>query len=156
VTSSLLIIITWPNTAWLSYEGHGRKYTPTITELYPELLNLCLSLWFMTSLLFSNQLVNPATLLAADDAHHDVIPPTQSYYWPIVYFQQTYGIHAPVGKRKGCSLSGRRPAPIADSSNVAKIARKHIVLNLWEINRNNTHTALAPRLTYYGWVSLIL
>jgi hypothetical protein len=29
------------------------------------------------------------------------------------------------------------------------------VLNLWEINRNNTPTALASVLTYYGWVSLI-
>jgi hypothetical protein len=41
-----------------------------------------------------------------------------------------------VGKRKSCSLSGRSPAPIADSSNVATIARKHSVLNLREINRN--------------------
>jgi hypothetical protein len=71
------------------------------------------------------------------------------------YFQQTSGIHAPVGKRKGGSLSGRSPAPIADSSNVATIARKHRVLNLREINRNNTRTALASVLTYYGWVSLI-
>jgi hypothetical protein len=28
-------------------------------------------------------------------------------------------------------------------------------LNLWEININNTHIALASVLTYYGWVSLI-
>jgi hypothetical protein len=55
-----------------------------------------------------------------------------------------------VGKRKGCSVSGRSPALIADSSNVATIARKHSVLNLKEINRNNTHTALASMLTYYG------
>jgi hypothetical protein len=59
-------------------------------------------------------------------------------------------MHAPVGKRKGYSLSGRSPAPIADSCNVATIARKHSVLNLREINRNNTHTALASVLTYYG------
>jgi hypothetical protein len=59
------------------------------------------------------------------------------------YFQQTSGIHVPVGKRKGCSLSGRNPAPIADSFNVATTARKHSVLNLREINRNNKHTALA-------------
>jgi hypothetical protein len=30
------------------------------------------------------------------------------------------------------------------------MAMKHSVLNLREINRNNTHTALASVLTYYG------
>jgi hypothetical protein len=40
-------------------------------------------------------------------------------------------------------LSGRSPAPIADSFNVATTARKHSVLTLREINRNNKHTALA-------------
>jgi hypothetical protein len=70
------------------------------------------------------------------------------------YFQQTSVIHAPVGKRKSCSLSRISPAPIADSFHVATTARKHSVLNLREINRNNTHTALASVLTYYGWVSL--
>jgi hypothetical protein len=55
-----------------------------------------------------------------------------------------------VGKRKCGSLSGRRPAPIADSYNVATIARKHSVLNLREINRNNKQTALASVITYYG------
>jgi hypothetical protein len=99
-------------------------------------------------LVFSNQLVNPATSSPADDVHHDVIPP-KLLLTNRLYFQQTSGIHAPVGKRKGCSLSGRSPAPIADSSNVASIARKHSVLNLREINRNNTHTALASVLTYY-------
>jgi hypothetical protein len=71
------------------------------------------------------------------------------------YFQQTSGIHAPVGKRKGFSLSGRSPAPIADCFNVATKARKHSALNLREINRNNKHTALATVWTYYGRVSLI-
>jgi hypothetical protein len=70
------------------------------------------------------------------------------------YFQQTSGIHAPVGKTKSCSLSGRRPAPI-DSFHVATMARKRSALNLREINRNNTYTALASVLTCYGWVSLI-
>jgi hypothetical protein len=46
------------------------------------------------------------------------------------YFQQTFGIHGPVGKRKSCSLSGRSHAPIADSFHVATMARKHSVLNL--------------------------
>jgi hypothetical protein len=41
------------------------------------------------------------------------------------YFQLISGIHAPVGKRKGCSLSSRSPAPIADSFHVATMARKH-------------------------------
>jgi hypothetical protein len=59
------------------------------------------------------------------------------------YFQQTSGIHAPVGKRKGCSLSGRSPAPIEDNFHVATMAKKHSVLNLREINRNKKHAALA-------------
>jgi hypothetical protein len=56
---------------------------------------------------------------------------------------------------KGCSSSGRSPAPIADGFHVATMARKHSVLNLREINRNNTHSALASVLIYYGYVSLI-
>jgi hypothetical protein len=83
--------------------------------------------------------VNPATSSPADDVHH----------------QQTSVIHAPVGRTKGCSLSGRSTAPIENNIHVATIARKHSVLNLQEINRNNTHTALASVLTYYGGVSLI-
>jgi hypothetical protein len=35
------------------------------------------------------------------------------------------------------------PPPIADSFNVATTERKHSVLNLRDINRNNKHTALA-------------
>jgi hypothetical protein len=105
-------------------------------------------------LLFSNQLVNPATSSTADDVHQYVIPP-KLLLTNRFYFQQTSGIHGPVGKRKGSSLSGRSPAPIADISNVATSVRKHSVLNLREINRNNMHTALASVLTYYGWVSLI-
>jgi hypothetical protein len=88
----------------------------------------------------SNQLVNPATSSPADDVHHYVIPP-KLLLTNRVYFQQTSGINAPVGKRKGGSLSSS--SPIADSCNVATIARKHSLLNLREINRNNTHTALA-------------
>jgi hypothetical protein len=42
------------------------------------------------------------------------------------------------------------PPPIADSFHVATMARKYRVLHLREINRNNTHTALASVLTYYG------
>jgi hypothetical protein len=69
-------------------------------------------------------------------------------YW-IFYFQQTSGIHAALGKRKGCSLSVRSPAPIADSFHVATMERKYSVLNLREINKSNTHVALASVLTYY-------
>jgi hypothetical protein len=92
--------------------------------------------------IFSNQLVNPATSSPADDVHHDFIPP-KLLLTNRVYFQQTSGIHVPVGKIKGGSLSGRTPAPRADSSNVATTAMKHSMLNLREINRNNTRTALA-------------
>jgi hypothetical protein len=101
-----------------------------------------------------NQLVNPATSSPADDVHHYVIPP-KLLLTNRFYFQQTSVILAPVGRRKGGSLSGRSPAPITDNIHVATIATKHSVLNLREINRNNTHTALASVLTYYGWVSLI-
>jgi hypothetical protein len=94
------------------------------------------------TLLFLCQIVNTATSSLADDVHHYVIPP-KLLLTNRVYFQQTSGIHEPVGKRKGCSLSGRSPAPIADSFNVVTMARKHSVLNLREINRNNKHTALA-------------
>jgi hypothetical protein len=45
--------------------------------------------------------------------------------------------------------------PIADSFNVATMARKHSMLNLREFNRYNTHSALASVLTYYGRVSLM-
>jgi hypothetical protein len=40
--------------------------------------------------------------------------------------------------------------PIADSFHEATMAMKHSVLSLREMNRNNTHTALASVLTYYG------
>jgi hypothetical protein len=90
----------------------------------------------------SRQLVNTATSSPAADVHHYVIPP-KLLLTNRFYFQQTSGIHAPVGKRKGCSLSGRSPASIAGSFNIATMAGKHSVLNLREINRNNKHTALA-------------
>jgi hypothetical protein len=76
-------------------------------------------------LILSRQLVNTATSSPADDVRHYVIPSlllTNRFY-----FQQTSGIHAPVGKRKGCSLSGRSPASIADSFNIATMARKQRV-----------------------------
>jgi hypothetical protein len=78
------------------------------------------------SVLFSNQLVNPDTSSPADDVHHYVIPP-KLLLTIRFYFQQTSGIHVPVGKIKGGSLSGRSPASIAGSSNVATIARKQRV-----------------------------
>jgi hypothetical protein len=103
---------------------------------------------------FLCQRVNTATSSPAADLHYYVIP-QKLLLTNRLYVQQTSGIHAPVGERKGCSLSGRSPAPIADSFHVATMARKHSMLNVREINRNNTHTALASVLTYYGWVSLI-
>jgi hypothetical protein len=96
----------------------------------------------------------PGTSSPADDVHQYVIP-TKLLLTNRFYFQQTSGTHTPVGKRKGGYLSGRSPAPIADSFNAATVARKHSMLNLREINRNNMHTALASVLTYYGWVYLI-
>jgi hypothetical protein len=55
-------------------------------------------------LIFSNQLVNPATSSPADDVHHYVIPP-KLLLTSRFYFQQTSGIRAPVEKRKCSSLS---------------------------------------------------
>jgi hypothetical protein len=54
-----------------------------------------------------------------------------------------------MGKGKVCSLSSRSPAPIPDSFHVATTARKHSVLNLLEISRNNMNIALPSVLTYY-------
>jgi hypothetical protein len=77
--------------------------------------------------------VKTATSSPADDVHHYTIPP-KLLLTNRFYFQQTSGIHAPMG---------RRPASIADSFNVATMAKKHSMLNLPEINRHNKHTALA-------------
>jgi hypothetical protein len=96
--------------------------------------------------LFLCQRLNAANSSLAEDVHHYVIPQKLLRF----YFQQISGIHAPVGRRKGCSLTDRSPAPIADSVHVATMVRKHSVLNLQKINRKNTHTALASVLTYYG------
>jgi hypothetical protein len=147
-SSTLKIQATCYSETSVDFQRTTRRYIPNDRTL---LNHFCENL---KSYIFSNQLVNPATSSPADDVHHDVIPP-KLLLTNRFYFQQTSSIHEPVGKRKGCSLSGRIPAPIADSSNVATIERKHNVLNLRTINRNNTHTALASGLTYYGWVSLI-
>jgi hypothetical protein len=53
-------------------------------------------------------------------------------------------------KEKAVLYSVEVSSTIADSFHVATMARKHSVLNLREINKNNTHTALAFVLTYYG------
>jgi hypothetical protein len=59
---------------------------------------------------FLCQRLNTATSSPADDVHHYVIPP-KLLLTDRFYFQQTSGIHVPVGKRKGGSLSARSPAP---------------------------------------------
>jgi hypothetical protein len=73
--------------------------------------------------IFLCQRLNRAAWSPADDVHHYVIPPKVTRF----YFQQTSGIHAPVGNRKGCSLSSRSPAPIANSFHVVTMARKQRV-----------------------------
>jgi hypothetical protein len=78
---------------------------------------------------FLCQRVNTAAPSPADDVHHYVIP-KKLLLTSRFYFQQTSGIHAAVGKRKVCSLSGRSPSLIADNFHVATMARKHSVLNL--------------------------
>jgi hypothetical protein len=87
-----------------------------------------------------------ATSSPTDEVHHYVIPQKllDSIFNNLPVFMRQWG------KIKGCSLSGRSPARIADTFLVAKMARKQSVLNLREINRNNTHTALDSVLTYYG------
>jgi hypothetical protein len=47
------------------------------------------------------------------------------------------------GKEKAVLYPVEVPRPIADSFNAATMARKHSVLNLREMNRNNKHSALA-------------
>jgi hypothetical protein len=76
--------------------------------------------------IFLCQRVNTATSSPADDVHHYIIPP-KLLFVNRFYFQQTSGTHAPVGKRKGCSLSGRNPNPITDNFHVATMAWKQRV-----------------------------
>jgi hypothetical protein len=79
---------------------------------------------YSITIIFSLEPVNePATSSPADDVHHYVIP-QKLLLTTGLYFQQTSGIHAPVGKRKCCSLSARIPAPTVDSFHVATKARK--------------------------------
>jgi hypothetical protein len=117
-----------------------------------DLLAICYR-HFNNYIIFLSHLVDMATSSPADIPHY--INPPKLLLTNRFYFWQTSGIHAQVGKRKVCSLSGRSPAHMADSFNVATMARKHSVLNLREINRNNKHTALASVWTYYEWASLI-
>jgi hypothetical protein len=70
------------------------------------------------------------------------------------YFQQTL-IFMRQWEKKRLFFIDRSPVPIADSFHVATMARRNSALNLREINRNNTHTALATVLSYYGRVYLI-
>jgi hypothetical protein len=91
-----------------------------------------------------------ATSSPPDDVHHYVIPkklPIDSIFNKLPVFMRQ-------GKQKAV-LYSVKSRPIAHSFHVATMTRKHSVLNLREINRNNTHTALASVLTYYVWVSLI-
>jgi hypothetical protein len=100
--------------------------------------------------IFLYQRLNTATSSPADDVRHYVIPQNV-----LDYIFNKLPVFMSQLKKKGCSLFGRSPAPLANSFHVAPMERKHSVLNLREINRNNTHTALASVLTYYGGVSLI-
>jgi hypothetical protein len=120
-------------------------------QLYMYLRNSDSEISLVRIHVFLCQRVNMSSSSPADGIHHYVPVPAQKLLLTNrFYFQQTFGVHAPVRKRKGRSLSGRCHAPIADSFRVATMARKYSVLNLREINRNNTHTALASVLTYYG------
>jgi hypothetical protein len=78
-----------------------------------------------------------AALSPADDVHHYVIPQKllDLIFNKLPVFMCQWG-----AKKKGCSLSGRSPAPI-DSFHVATMVRKDVKLR--EININNMHTALA-------------
>jgi hypothetical protein len=68
------------------------------------------------------------------------------------YFQQTSCINVPVGKWKGCSLSRKKSRPHCRHLSCCHNGKE---TQLVKFTRNNTHTALASVLTYYGWVSLI-
>jgi hypothetical protein len=94
--------------------------------------------------LFLCQRLHTATSSTADDVDHYVIPQKllDSTFNKLPVFIRQW--------EKGSSSSGRSPAPIADSFHVAAMVRKHSVLNLLEINKENTNIALASVLTYYG------
>jgi hypothetical protein len=92
---------------------------------------------------FLCQRVNTATSSTADDVHNYVIP--KKLLGPIFNKLPLF-----MRQWEQERLFSIRPALIADIFHVAIMARKHSVLNLKEINRNNTHIALALVLTYYG------
>jgi hypothetical protein len=98
----------------------------------------------INSLLFLCQRLNTATSSPPDDVHHYVIPPKllDSIFnkLPVRQWEKEKAVLYPV----------EVSPPIADSFYVAIMARKHSVVNLREINRNNTHAALGSVLTCYG------
>jgi hypothetical protein len=99
---------------------------------------------------FLCQRLNAATSSPADDVHHYVIPHNllDSIFNKLPVFIRQWG------KEKGVLY----PLQVPPSQHAAFMLPQwqgNRVLNLREINRNNTHTALASVLTYYGRVSLI-
>jgi hypothetical protein len=117
-----------------------RVIVTKVRRLLKLSLNCAKVLW-----IFLCQRLNTATSSPADDVHHYAVP---RKLLDSIFNKLPVFIHQ--WEKEGCCLSGRSSAPIAGSVHVATMVRKHRVLNLREINRNNTHTDLASVLTYYG------
>jgi hypothetical protein len=83
--------------------------------------------------------------LPADDVHHYGIPQNllDSIFSKLPVFMRQWE------KEKAVLYPVEFPPPW-QTAFMLPMARKHSVLNLREINRNNTHTALASVLTYHG------
>jgi hypothetical protein len=71
----------------------------TVSDMPPCLLFVAM-LFAAFVLIFLCQRVNTATSSPADDVHHYVIP-QKLLLTNRLYFQQTSGIHTPMGKMKG-------------------------------------------------------
>jgi hypothetical protein len=89
--------------------------------------------------------LNTAISSPANDVQHYVIPENllDSIFNKLPVFMRQWE------EEKAILYPVEVPPPIADSFHVATMARKHGVLNLREMNRNNMHTALDSVLTYY-------
>jgi hypothetical protein len=91
-----------------------------------------------------------ATSSPADDVHHYVVPQKlpDSIFNKLSVFMRQWE------KEKAVLYQVKFPPPYQTAFMLPQW-QGNSLLNLRKINRNNTHTALASVLTYYGWVSLI-
>jgi hypothetical protein len=89
--------------------------------------------------------MNTATSSPADDVHHYVIPQKL-----LDYIFNKFPVFMHQWEKERDLLYPAKSCPHSRQLSCYTMARKHSVLNLREINRKNTHAALASVLTYYG------